>query len=176
MKGHHPTGGWTEVRRKKNAKSHCEGAITNFYVTGYPDGIRKEEIRKLFSEYGKIVDVYLGGKKDYNRNNFAFVRFVDVVNVRAMEERLQGIKCQNKVLSVNIAKHQRKPFPLNTYVVHKQPITMRKVNSDFASAQPQPPSNIDSRSYKQALTGTVERPHITKPPPIVLASQTIMKE
>lgn len=61
MGGHHPNGEWTEVRRgKKNSKSAVNKEITNYYVAGFPEGTKKEELREPFSRFGKVMDIYFG--------------------------------------------------------------------------------------------------------------------
>ncbi|CAH1438297.1 unnamed protein product [Lactuca virosa] len=72
-------------------------------------GTKKEEIREPFSRFGKVMDVYLGLKKDYYRRNFSFVRYVGIKDIEVLESKLQGIKCRGNILEVNISKHQWKP-------------------------------------------------------------------
>lgn len=101
-------GEWTEVWRHKNNTFQKNTGITNFYVTGFPDRTKKEELREPFSRFRKVVDIYFGMKKDYQKRNFAFVRYAFINNANEMEMKLQGIRCRNKTLEVNISKHQRK--------------------------------------------------------------------
>ncbi|KAL4556523.1 hypothetical protein LXL04_039179 [Taraxacum kok-saghyz] len=71
------TGGWTEVRRHKDRdkRRNDRDTLSNFYVSGFPDGIKKEELKDPFSKFGTVVDIYFGGKKDYRNKNFAFIRY-----------------------------------------------------------------------------------------------------
>ncbi|CAH1424788.1 unnamed protein product [Lactuca virosa] len=111
MKGHLPNGEWTEVRRRRSDnRSQVKNRVTNFYVAGFPDGIKKEELREPFSRFGKVIDVYFGWKKDYQRRNYAFVRFTEVEDAKVLEKKLQGINCRGKAMEINISKHQRKPI------------------------------------------------------------------
>ncbi|CAH1420901.1 unnamed protein product [Lactuca virosa] len=90
--GHQPTGEWTQVRRRKIWNTE----LTNYYVTGFPDGTKKEELREPFSRFRKAVDVYFGLKKDYQRRNFAFVRYVGIKDAKVMELKLQGINSYSR--------------------------------------------------------------------------------
>ncbi|CAH1422923.1 unnamed protein product [Lactuca virosa] len=109
MDGHRPTGEWAEVRRRKaNVRTQQSNALTNYFVAGFPDYTKKEELRRPFSRFGKVVDVYFGWKKDYRKKNYAFIRFMGVDDAKVLETRLQGIKCKEMVLDVNISKHHRK--------------------------------------------------------------------
>ncbi|CAH1435203.1 unnamed protein product [Lactuca virosa] len=100
---------WTEVRRRTPATENKDKhKITNVYVAGFQGGTRKSELWKLFAKHGIVVDVYLGGRKDYQRLNFAFVRFKGVVDEKALEVNLQGIKCRGVELNISLSKHSRK--------------------------------------------------------------------
>ncbi|CAH1443817.1 unnamed protein product [Lactuca virosa] len=152
------SGEWTEVRRRKKVQVQRRvenNDLSNYFVTGFPNGTRKEELRIPLSKFGLVVDVYFGGRKDYQGNNFAFVRYKDVVDMKALEEKLQGIKCRDVTLSVNISKHQRKA---------PQKPTHATTNSD--RRHPTGPAATrydgirDNRSYAQATAGhTVKQPN-----------------
>lgn len=168
-------GGWTEVQRKKtqnhNRLIHRDEELNNYYVTGFPDGMKKEELHKPFSAFGKVVDVYFGGKKDYYMKNFAFIRYVE--DEKAFEETLQGIKSRNKVLVVNISKHPRKIFLMKgREAQYNRPIA----TIGDTSNQPRPWGNRDSRTFAQALAGNREWVLPSKKPPVVLNTRTYMSE
>ncbi|CAH1451533.1 unnamed protein product [Lactuca virosa] len=108
MKGR--SGEWTEVRRRKLEKynSTRPNPLTNIYVYGFPIDTRKDELWKSFTRFGKVVDVYMAGKKDFYRKYFDFVRFMEVKDETKLENQLQGIKLRDIVLTVNLEKHKRK--------------------------------------------------------------------
>lgn len=101
---------WTEVRRRRQTRIiHNEtNCTTTFFVAGFQDETTKPELWKLFGSHGTVADVYMGGKKDARRMNFAFFRFKAVEDEQVLERRLQGMKCHGKILKVNISKHPRK--------------------------------------------------------------------
>lgn len=105
-------------------------------MTGFLDGTRKEELRNPFSGFGNVVDVYFGGKKECYRKSFAFVRYLKVDNTKLLEEKLQGIMCRNKVLSINISKHPRKSPPKPGHAMRKPTGIRPRVNLVVANAPP----------------------------------------
>lgn len=70
--------GWTEVRRKKQAPMRVRGDTT-FFVSDVPDNTNKTDLRRRFAEYREISNVYMGTKKRWNRQNFVFIRFREVM-------------------------------------------------------------------------------------------------
>lgn len=49
--------------------------ISSFFVSGFADDTRREEIWDSFGQYGELIDVYVGSRKDVKGKNFAFVIF-----------------------------------------------------------------------------------------------------
>lgn len=72
-------------RRTPTTKNKDRHKITDVYIAGFQGGTIKSELWKLFVNHGIMLDVYLGGRKDYQRLNFAFVRFKDVVDEKELE-------------------------------------------------------------------------------------------
>ncbi|KAI3523443.1 hypothetical protein L1887_01581 [Cichorium endivia] len=68
------TDGWRTVEHRRRNRPEFPGTILMF-VANISDGVRKSELWKTFGKYGEIADVYIAGKKDANKKNFAFVRF-----------------------------------------------------------------------------------------------------
>ncbi|CAI9300872.1 unnamed protein product [Lactuca saligna] len=92
-------GGWSEVRRRKQVRNyHQSNIITNIYVSGFPGDTRKDELRRSFTRFGNVVDVYMGRKKDSHQRNFVFVRF-------------KGIKDDKMTSRSNFFTHEAPPHP-----------------------------------------------------------------
>ncbi|KAL4576222.1 hypothetical protein LXL04_012313 [Taraxacum kok-saghyz] len=160
MRGHRPPEeGWTTVnRRKKQQTYHFDRReITSYYVTGFPDGTRKEELRKPFGVHGNVVDIYFGGRKDAQRKNYAFIRYKGIEDAKKLEETLQGIKCRERVLAVNISKHQRpNPVRHNAHPPQKtrwHPTTMPAPQDYSGTGNQRHPTNQGNVSYAQAVSG-----------------------
>ncbi|KAL4592392.1 hypothetical protein LXL04_005384 [Taraxacum kok-saghyz] len=159
--------------------------VTNFYVAGFPDGVRKDELRLPFSRHGKVVDVYFWWKKSYQQKNYAFIRFTEVEDERALEAKLQGVKCRSKELEINISKHQRKTVTGNNggnsirgrrvwngRETHQR--NQATVNNGNRRITGQPCGG--NRTYAQVITGDGKTQPLQKEPPIVLQSDTYMSE
>lgn len=102
-------GEWTEVRRRNPSDNRKENeSESSYFVTNIPDRATKSEFRKIFSRFGRLSDVYFGGKKGVNGKCFGFIRFQGVEDTKEMESMLNGTKCRNNTLKINIAKHERK--------------------------------------------------------------------
>ncbi|XP_023754450.1 uncharacterized protein LOC111902872 [Lactuca sativa] len=101
--------GWTQVCRKRpQSRREQRPEETTFFVTNIPDGTTKAEFRTIFSSFGKLSDIYFGEKKGKNRKNFGFIRFLEVDYTQEMESKLNGTRCRNNVLEINIERHGRK--------------------------------------------------------------------
>lgn len=86
-------GEWTKVQLGKNTATVNDDHLTSFYVAVFPSETMKGDQWKPFGCYGQVVDVYVGRKRDYQRQFFAFVRFMGVGDEKSLEAKLQGIKC-----------------------------------------------------------------------------------
>ncbi|CAH1421110.1 unnamed protein product [Lactuca virosa] len=172
MSGHPPNGEWKEVRRrqKPNQRVGENEVLTSYYVVGFPKGIRKAELRFPFARFGTVADVYFADKLNAQRKDFAFVRFKDVEDERKLEVRLQGIKCRNKTLEVNLSKHPRKPMQS-----HGDDNRVRQ-KQGIGKASPQVWRKRDHRSFAHVAAGFPGQPPNLSPPPINLNPNTYMSE
>ncbi|KAL4581773.1 hypothetical protein LXL04_006301 [Taraxacum kok-saghyz] len=105
---------WREVRRRHTAPKNFTGDrndpnITSFYISNLPGDATKSEIWRPCSRLGRLVDVYIAGRRDANGVFFAFVRFERVANHDKLEEELNNLACRGRKLTANLAKHPRKP-------------------------------------------------------------------
>lgn len=62
-----------------------EKVITSYYVSNLPEGVLKAQIWKSFQKYGRVADIYIGGKKDRSGSTFAFVRFENIRDAKVLE-------------------------------------------------------------------------------------------
>ncbi|KAL4576683.1 hypothetical protein LXL04_012781 [Taraxacum kok-saghyz] len=103
-------GGWSKVRRKGSRQHNTGGyeeAVTSYFVSNLPNGANKTKIRLAFIQFGRVVDVYIGGKRDRSGSIFAFVRFANVRDAKALELEMNKVKYEHCILRVNIAKYQK---------------------------------------------------------------------
>ncbi|KAI3496778.1 hypothetical protein L1887_39153 [Cichorium endivia] len=102
--------GWTEVRRRSTLRNvnDRDGSSTTFFVSKLPTGVNREELKRKFSRYGQVSDVYIANKKDASGNLFAFIRFQEVGNVKELEKNLEGITiCGSKLIIGELSRKLR---------------------------------------------------------------------
>ncbi|CAH1422790.1 unnamed protein product [Lactuca virosa] len=108
------------------------------------------EIRSPFTKFGQVVDVFIPRKKNRNGKQFAFIRFNTVKDESTLENALQGIKCNENVLKVNLAKHPRNSSKALTNATHKQ-----RVQPQFQRYANTSGGFRDRRSFAQVASVTV---------------------
>lgn len=104
---------------------------------------KRRSLEGFFSRYGKLMDVYFGDRKGKNGKNYGFIRFVDVLDAKDMETKINREKCINNILEVNIVRHGRKAHqirPMHKWFV--PPIQNFTTSDEF----------VDKRSYAE-VTG-----------------------
>lgn len=132
---------WTEVRRRKTQE--CKRAVeTTYFVSTVPDNTWKGELRRIFSSYGRLSDILTGQQKGKNDKNYAFIRFLDVVNTE-LEMRLVGKALNGMLLDVNLARYDRKEVP------HNHPTGRKRDTGRVAWGQ-----CIPNRRHRTGVIGT----------------------
>ncbi|KAL4569584.1 hypothetical protein LXL04_025225 [Taraxacum kok-saghyz] len=94
-------GGWKKVSRKGKNK-----AVITFYVSNLQEDITVLMIRNAVKSLGKLVDVYIPGRKDKSGSFFAFVRFEGVTDSTSIVNAMNEIRCGNCILRTNVAKSE----------------------------------------------------------------------
>lgn len=157
--------GWSKFRRQENQRQRND--TTTFYVAGFPDGTCKKDLHEVFDRLGKIFDIYIGGKKNRRKQNFAFIRYAGVIDTHGMELKMNGVRFRGVTLLANLAKYQKERS-------NRMQISSRKPNVLDAA----PKFNFrsrDSRTFAQVAAG-VNVAHQGNSPPIVLNAKTAMSE
>lgn len=144
------------------------------FVTNLPNGTSKETLKKIFSKFGCIVDVYIATKKDSKKKNFAFVRCKEVIGVTQLEASLQGLKCMGSVLEINVAKFKRRKVEPRGTTRTGEGNTGKSVRKEIGSLR-------DGRSFAEVIVGYDGRPIPPPPPkldkkPIILESGSFWAE
>ncbi|KAL7586075.1 hypothetical protein Lser_V15G41012 [Lactuca serriola] len=73
-------GEWVEVRRRKPQSASY---ITTFYVSNIQQDTTMSMLSKAFRKYGKIVDIYIPGRKDRAGSYFTFVKYNGIKDSQA---------------------------------------------------------------------------------------------
>lgn len=105
--------GWKTVNRRKQKYG---SELTTFFVGNLPERVSREDLKDLFGAYGKVANTYIANKKDKGGSNFGFVKFMDVDDAKVLEESFKRIYLGNNILTINIARFQRRspiPSPVN---------------------------------------------------------------
>ncbi|CAO2840861.1 unnamed protein product [Amaranthus hypochondriacus] len=132
---------------------HKNPAITTLFVDGLPQGISSEWLWDMFSQYGRVVDVYVSRKRRTTTvAPFGFVRFkVRKSAVEAMEN-LNGEFVKGKKMYVSMAKYEKGGHfgskPARQEPIQPQRTVIRR------------PATRDTRKYVEVVRGvthTVEQ-------------------
>ncbi|CAI9270460.1 unnamed protein product [Lactuca saligna] len=99
-----------KVRRKRNPSDKSK-PVTTFYFTNLQADVTVEMIRKSFQSFGKMVDVYIPGRKDKGGTFFAFIRYVGIKDTESLVTALNQVRCGHSIAKVNIARYEKKPPP-----------------------------------------------------------------
>lgn len=135
---------------------------------------------EIFARYGKVVDVFIAGKKNKEGKSFGFARFLEVKNVSVFESTLNTICIGAIKLRCNIARFQKElgtsmksignPTPIN----HNKPkFREANTNTSYADALKgvqQKPSTIHKKGVQQKPS-TIYISH-----PIVPADSSLVAE
>ncbi|KAL4570731.1 hypothetical protein LXL04_026392 [Taraxacum kok-saghyz] len=104
---------WREVRRKgkpaekQPTKSFDDPSVTSFYVNNLPGDTFRKELWAPCAAIGKLVDIYIAGRKDASGSFFAFIRYENPSNPEEVVQRLNEVNCRGRKLTANIAKRKR---------------------------------------------------------------------
>ncbi|KAM0019261.1 putative RNA recognition motif domain, nucleotide-binding alpha-beta plait domain superfamily [Helianthus debilis subsp. tardiflorus] len=105
MRGEGP---WTDVLYRKNKnRRNQQVPQTTFYVTNLPDGVSRPLLWKAFQPYGVVKDAYVAKKRDARGNNFGFIRYEGVTNIKQVLEGMNTVRIYEAKLSVSLAKYDK---------------------------------------------------------------------
>lgn len=85
--------------KRRNHEELNKVAIT-FFVSNLPRNCTSRMLWKALMNYGNIVDAYVLEKKDRAGEVFAFVRFIRVMDVAALECSLNKVTMEGRKLKV----------------------------------------------------------------------------
>ncbi|KAJ0659746.1 putative RNA recognition motif domain, nucleotide-binding alpha-beta plait domain superfamily [Helianthus annuus] len=120
--------------------------LTKFFVSNLPERCSSLDIGEFFSAFGNVANVYVARKRDKHGNNFGFVTFKGVKEVKGLEGRLKGVKMGDSKLQVNVAKFAAENAGLSNHpTVSKFPPNVSE------QGQRNVFNERDSRSYHEVL-------------------------
>jgi RNA recognition motif-containing protein len=89
---------------RKNSFVNClDKETTPFFFTNFPEDVQVVELWSLFAKHGRVGEVYVPNKRDKRGQRFGFVKFKDVKNIEALNDRLGDVWMGSFKLKVNLA-------------------------------------------------------------------------
>ncbi|KAJ0686887.1 putative RNA recognition motif domain, nucleotide-binding alpha-beta plait domain superfamily [Helianthus annuus] len=123
--------------------------LLKFFVSNLPDRCSSVEVGEFFSVFGNVARVYVAKKRDKNGNNFGFVTFKGVKDVKDLEGRMKGIKMGSFKLQVNLARFAAENSGVSSAPVGGTGLPLR--SDSGAWGQGKVDSLRDGRSYSDVL-------------------------
>ncbi|CAO2830854.1 unnamed protein product [Amaranthus hypochondriacus] len=142
-------------RGPREPSPHGLGASSKKLVTLFVDGISStitlQNLRELFEKHGKVMDVYISGKKrKLVKESFGFVRYSTEKEAQEAMKKLDDFVVHGVKLKVSKAKYKKGGVPAE--ILHertqKQPPLKKGVLN---------PALRDQRSYRDIVKGTIAR-------------------
>ncbi|GJV86358.1 RNA-directed DNA polymerase, eukaryota, nucleotide-binding alpha-beta plait domain protein [Tanacetum coccineum] len=105
------------------------------FISNFPDDCSSRDLWKVCNGYGTVVDVFIPNKRSKAGKRFAFVRFINVLNLDRLIENLKTIWIGRFHLSANTARFERpkastfqkeKPVPSGNVTGFKQSIVQNQ--------------------------------------------------
>ncbi|KAK9049551.1 hypothetical protein SSX86_031480 [Deinandra increscens subsp. villosa] len=152
---------WTEVRRKKkNPRKEIRPIdrwknATTLFVSNIPAAVRSQDLRAVFSEYGRVIDAVIPSRPAKSGSFFGFVRFHASQDPHLLIKSMGRVRIDNAIVGVSLPKYDREGNKIVREKVEiprqsgsQKPIWGRKTETLENE-------NITFRSapFKEALTG-----------------------
>lgn len=92
--------------------------VVTYYFNNFPNNIGIEALWKLFMKWGRVVEVFVRGKKNKEGRAFGFVRFKEVPYPQELERRLDQIWIGTYKLRANCTRFLRNKEQQQQVFVH----------------------------------------------------------
>ncbi|CAO2817424.1 unnamed protein product [Amaranthus hypochondriacus] len=128
------------------------GHLISLFIEGIPNKTSIVDLRRIFERHGKVMDIYISGKKRMNSvTSFGFVRYGSLEEATNVMEKLNGIKLHGSILKVNLAKFRKGGVPVHS---NKQQTRVERVASHGVKY----PAHRDHRKYEEVVIGNTKNP------------------
>ncbi|GAB2289474.1 hypothetical protein Dimus_023784 [Dionaea muscipula] len=114
MRYAYPTQGWNPVLRKKyrndpvgRNKDSTESKWITIFVNNIPEAMGQNELKKLFSKFGVVMDAFIPRKRSKAGKLFGFVRYSCSVAAEVAIQKTNGLWIQSNQLKVKVADFGR---------------------------------------------------------------------
>jgi RNA recognition motif-containing protein len=95
------------TRKRRDFFQHLDKITTPFFFTHFPDSLNNSDLRKLFSRFGNVAEVFIPRKRDKRGSRFDFVKFKEVKDEVDLGRRLEEVWWGDSKLKVNRARFSR---------------------------------------------------------------------
>jgi len=86
---------------------HLDNTTTPFFFTNFPGNATKEDLRRLFTSFGRVEEVFIPNKMDKWGRRFGFDKFREVSDEEDLGKRLEEVWLWKSRLKVNRARFGR---------------------------------------------------------------------
>ncbi|KAL4589442.1 hypothetical protein LXL04_002349 [Taraxacum kok-saghyz] len=138
---------WTKVRRRPEKGDNAE--VISFFVNNIPKDTRRSDMWKPCSKLGKLVDIFIPGRRDAAGSFFAFVRYSHIGNTSDLIRSLNETTIGGRALKANVSRH-----PRNHRQTGRIPIAQPHPPHTHP---PPPPPYTGPRSYADVTNGNTPR-------------------
>lgn len=95
------------TKRRPGFFQYLDKITISFFFTHFPDSLNNSDLRKLFSRFGNVREVFVPKKRDKLGSRFGFVKFKDVSDEAQLGRRLEEVWWGDSKLKVNCARFGR---------------------------------------------------------------------
>lgn len=123
---------------------------TSVFVDHLPRGISPEWLRDLFSEYGRVEDVFVSKKvRKQCSDAFGFVRFRHEKDAMVAISKLHGYMIKNSKITASMARYDRMGKEIRKKVIRN----MEEARDRMAKEGIRFPALRDTRRYAEVVVG-----------------------
>ncbi|GAB2273970.1 hypothetical protein Dimus_008740 [Dionaea muscipula] len=104
-------GGWNPVLRKQSridlGARQSENRWITIFIDDIPENMGQNELKKLFSKFGVVMDAFIPRKRSKAGKHFGFIRYNCSVAAEMAIQKANGLWVHNKQLKVKVADFER---------------------------------------------------------------------
>ncbi|GKV32257.1 hypothetical protein SLEP1_g40874 [Rubroshorea leprosula] len=112
---------------------------TTFFFSNIPNDWNYNDMWTTFDRYGRLISIYSPQRRSQSGRRFGFLKYIEVRNVRDLEEKLDQIWVAGRKIWVNIAKYTEEKIVAKKKSLHSNPSIV-----------------VEGKSYADAVKGQEE--------------------
>ncbi|CAO2836340.1 unnamed protein product [Amaranthus hypochondriacus] len=136
---------WRWVPREPPLVEETE-SLTTVFVDGIQGNMAKEWLGDLFSEFGRVMDVYISSKtRRHRRDAFGFVRYGKKTEALTAIKKFDGFLVKGRMMKVSLARYNKNG---KAYEERKKNVSKNVTHNRGIKF----PAWRDGRSYSEVVT------------------------